>query len=90
MAYITGLTRDKQVWTPEFVTSIDKEICIGCGRCFKACAKGILSFEEEVDDDTDTIKAFMKVLNPEKCIGCGACGRTCPKGCFSFEPVELP
>ncbi len=88
MAYITGLTKDKQVWTPEFVINIDKETCIGCGRCFKACAKGVLSFEEE--ELHDSTKAYMKVLNHGKCIGCGACGRTCPKGCFSFEAIEAP
>ena len=88
MAFITGLTKDKQVWTPEFVTSIAKDVCIGCGRCFKACAKGVLAFEEE--EVGDSVKAFMKVLNPGRCIGCGACGRTCPKGCFTFEAVEAP
>ena len=25
MAYITGLTRDKQEWTPQFIKSIDEE-----------------------------------------------------------------
>jgi len=88
MAFITGLTRDKKTWTPQFVTNIAKDVCIGCGRCFKACAKGILAFEEE--EIGDTVKAYMKVLNPGKCIGCGACGRTCPKSCFTFEPVEMP
>jgi Fe-S-cluster-containing dehydrogenase component len=32
MAYITGLTKDKQEWTPQFIVSIDEELCIGCGR----------------------------------------------------------
>ena len=31
MASITGLTRDGQVWTPKFATSIDMDSCIGCG-----------------------------------------------------------
>ena len=35
MAYITGLTKNKKEWTPEFIVSIDAETCIGCGRCFK-------------------------------------------------------
>jgi Nif-specific ferredoxin III len=61
--------------------------CIGCGRCFKACAKGILAYVEEEVGDTE--KGYMKVNNPGRCIGCGACGRTCPKKCFTFEEVEL-
>ena len=87
MAYITGLTRDKQEWTPQFVKSIDEAVCIGCGRCYKVCAHDVLAFEE-LDED-DSAKMFMRVGNAGNCIGCQACGRTCPKKCFSFEAVLL-
>ena len=87
MASITGLTRDGKVWTPKFATSIDMDSCIGCGRCFKACAKGVLAYAEVEVGDTE--KGYMKVNNAGRCIGCGACGRTCPKKCFTFEEVEL-
>ena len=43
MAYITGLTRDKKEWIPQFVKSIDKELCIGCGRCYKVCVMDVLA-----------------------------------------------
>ena len=33
MAFITGLTKDGREWTPQFIKAIDKELCIGCGRC---------------------------------------------------------
>lgn len=87
MAYITGLTRDRKEWIPQFVREIDKEMCIGCGRCYKVCAMDVLGYEE-VDED-DSAKAYMTVANGGNCIGCQACGRTCPKKCFSFEPVVL-
>jgi len=87
MSYLTGLTRDKSEWIPQFVKKIDKDICIGCGRCFKVCVMDVLSYEE-VDED-DSAKAYMTVAKPGNCIGCQACGRTCPKKCFSFEPVTL-
>lgn len=87
MAYITGLTRDKKVWTPEFVKSIDDELCIGCGRCYKVCAHDVLEFEEV--DEEESAKMFMKIENPGNCIGCQACGRTCSKKAFSFEPVLM-
>ena len=87
MAYITGLTRDKKEWIPQFVKSIDRDICIGCGRCYKVCVMDVLGYEE-VDED-DSAKAYMTVATPGNCIGCQACGRTCPKKCFSFAPVEL-
>ena len=86
MAYITGLTRDKSIWTPEYVMTLDEELCIGCGRCYKVCAHDVLNFQE-LDED-DSAKMFMKLENPGNCIGCGACGRTCSKKCFTFAPVE--
>ncbi|HBG07109.1 MAG: ferredoxin III, nif-specific [Geobacteraceae bacterium GWC2_58_44] len=87
MAYITGLTKGKKEWTPQFIISIDEETCIGCGRCYKVCAHDVLTFEE-VDED-DSAKMFMTVSNANNCIGCEACGRTCSKKCFKFEPVVV-
>ena len=86
MAYITGLTRDKHEWTPQFVKAIDEELCIGCGRCYKSCTKNVLDYEEV--DTEETVKAYMKIANDGNCIGCKACGQNCPKGCFTFAPVE--
>ena len=87
MAYITGLTRDRNEWTPQFVMAIDKGVCIGCGRCYKACAMDVLAYEE-VDED-DSAKAYMTIGNEGNCVGCQACGRACPKKCFTFAPMEL-
>ncbi|BDG05806.1 ferredoxin III, nif-specific [Anaeromyxobacter oryzae] len=85
MAYIQGLTRGKKEWTPKFVRSVDDERCIGCGRCVKICAHGVLE-PKEVDEE-ESAKMFVTVANPDDCIGCEACGRTCKKEAFSFEPV---
>jgi Nif-specific ferredoxin III len=86
MAYITGLTKDKHEWTPQFIKAIEKDLCIGCGRCFKVCTMDVLAYEEV--DTEETAKAYMTVGTPGNCIGCRACGSTCPKKCFSFEPVD--
>ena len=85
MALRTGLTRGGAPWTPQFVKSINDELCIGCGRCFKICAHSVLG-PREVDEESSA-KMFMKVENSDNCIGCQACGRTCTKKAFSFEPV---
>jgi Nif-specific ferredoxin III len=85
MAYITGTTRGKKKYTPRFVKAVDDEKCIGCGRCMKICARGVLA-PKEVDEE-DSAKMFAAVANPDDCIGCEACGRTCKKDAFSFEPV---
>ena len=85
MAYITGSTRGKKEWTPKYVKAVDPELCIGCGRCIKICAHGVLA-PKEVDEE-DSAKMFASVENVDDCIGCEACGRTCKKGAFSFEPL---
>jgi len=85
VAYITGLTRGRKEWTPKFVKSIDDELCIGCGRCFKICAHDVLA-PKEVDEE-ESAKMFITVANAENCIGCEACGRTCKKEAFTFETL---
>jgi len=88
MAYITGTKRDGSEWTPSFVMAINPESCIGCGRCYKACAFDVLMIEEVEDEETDTVKMIMQIENEGSCIGCMACSKACPKGCFTHEPVE--
>ena len=39
MALLTGVTYGGSEWTPTFDMEIDEEKCIGCGRCFKSCAR---------------------------------------------------
>ena len=65
--------------------SIDDERCIGCGRCIKICAHGVLA-PKEVDEE-ESAKMFVTVANPDDCIGCEACGRTCKKESFTFEAI---
>lgn len=83
MAFLTGLTRGRREWTPKFVRAVDGERCIGCGRCVKICAHGVLA-PREVDEE-ESAKMFVTVENPDDCIGCEACGRTCKKEAFSFD-----
>ena len=86
MAYITGRTRGGKEWTPQFVRSVDENKCIGCGRCMKICAHGVLA-PKEVDEE-ESAKMYCDVVSAEDCIGCGACGRTCNKKAFTFEPLH--
>ena len=52
MAYITGMRRDKSEIHPQFIVAIDKETCIGCGRCYKVCVHDVLAFEEVDEEDS--------------------------------------
>lgn len=86
MAYITGVTKGGGEWTPSFIMSIDPESCIGCGRCYKACAFDVLELIEEENDEGE--RYYMGIADDGNCIGCKACLAACPKDCFTHEPKE--
>lgn len=72
--------------------SVDYDKCIGCGRCFKVCGRGVLEpiekpFEGEDEYGDDLGNMVMSVANPDNCIGCQACERTCTKKSHIF--IEL-
>ena len=50
---ITGLTYGGKGWEPEFVVSINHERCIGCGRCYKVCGRGVLELTDKPFDGDD-------------------------------------
>jgi Nif-specific ferredoxin III len=96
MAVLTGVTFGGKTWTPKFAQAIDKDKCIGCGRCIKVCGHPVLDLKalneegEFVDDeDDDEIeRKVMVVAHPENCVGCEACARICPKNCYSHAALE--
>ncbi|MCA1955781.1 ferredoxin III, nif-specific [Zymomonas sp.] len=81
-------TRDGREWQPQYLISINPELCIGCGRCYKVCGHNVLGLygvdedgqliDPEEDDDGDIIKTVMTVQDEGACIGCSACARVCP------------
>lgn len=96
MSYITGLTFGKQSWTPQFLKEITRDTCLGCGRCFKACGRGVMALialndegevVDEDEDDDEIERKVMTVINADNCIGCQACDRVCPKGCHVYTPA---
>lgn len=96
MASLTGLTFGKLDWIPKFVEAINKDTCLGCGRCFKVCGQNVLNlmgvnedgeFVDEDEDDDDIERQVMTVANKENCIGCEACARICPKNCYTHAAL---
>jgi Nif-specific ferredoxin III len=89
---ITGRTRGGAEWTPQFVTALDAQKCIGCGRCYKVCPRDVFTLVErsemveDADDfDDDDEMMVMTVQNGLDCIGCKACAAVCPKQCHTHE-----
>lgn len=66
-------TPDKIVVRPG-VSRVDKELCIGCGRCTLPghC-------------DAVTLQDGKAVVDDDLCIGCGVCQRLCPVGAITYE-----
>lgn len=81
-------------WTPQFIAAINQEKCIGCGRCFKTCAREVLQlmavndegemFAIDPDDDEEYDKQVMSIAHPENCVGCESCGNNCAKRLISY------
>lgn len=97
MSTYTGLTFGKAAWTPKFVQAIDITRCLGCGRCFKACGRAVLSLKAmneegefvEDEDDDEIERKVMTISAQENCIGCQACARVCPKNCYTHDTLVL-
>ncbi|MFZ4624185.1 MAG: ferredoxin III, nif-specific [Rhodoferax sp.] len=90
-----------ETWTPTFVASLDDQKCIGCGRCFKVCPRGVLELvgltedgeriavDLDDDDDEEYEKKVMTIANQELCIGCTACAKICPKKCYTHAAASV-
>jgi Nif-specific ferredoxin III len=91
-------TRDGRPWTPSYLLSIDAEVCIGCGRCFKVCGRDVMTLKGisedgelvPLDDDEEVEKKVMAMNDAGACIGCGACARVCPTNCQTHGGVKAP
>jgi heterodisulfide reductase subunit A len=60
------------------ISSVDEEICIGCGLCESACPyKAIVLHETTMGQKASTIAA--------SCKGCGVCGAGCPVMAISMQ-----
>lgn len=54
---------------------VDRNICVACGACAKACPK----------ESIYIWKGCYAVADEGKCVGCGLCARTCPAGCIAIR-----
>lgn len=94
--FLTAPTYAGDPWTPRFLRSINDALCIGCGRCFKACGRGVLrlrGLDEDgaliEDEEDEYVRQVMTILVQGNCIGCEGCARACPKNCLEHAPLPI-
>ena len=78
------------VATTNYIPVIDKDKCVGCGKCAKVCPIFAMKMEENEIGESGQKKKYA-VLDPEICLGCGVCARNCPTGAIQLErrPVQI-
>jgi Nif-specific ferredoxin III len=90
-------TRDGRAWQPAYLLAIDETVCIGCGRCYKVCGRGVMTLKGmtdegefvDADDDSEEIeRKVMRLDDAGACVGCGACARVCPTNCQTHGAVN--
>lgn len=83
------VTRDGRPWQPRYLEAVDITLCIGCGRCFKVCGRGVLAPTEKLmDDDGEECAAMvMSAADAGACIGCEACAKVCARQAHTHVTV---
>jgi len=57
-----------------YVSTVDKERCVGCGACVEVCPFGALSMKDGV-----------LAIDGDACMGCGVCVAKCPQEALSLS-----
>ena len=57
------------------LAAADKNICVACGVCMKACPRGAISI----------FKGCYAQVEEARCVVCGLCAKACPAGCIEMK-----
>ncbi|MCI8594188.1 MAG: ferredoxin family protein [Oscillospiraceae bacterium] len=72
---VSAYPRKQVEWNP----TVDKEVCIGCGKCFGFCKHGVYRMEN----------GKAEVVFPEGCVVlCSRCMPLCPVEAITFPKFE--
>lgn len=73
---VIGSSIGRFLHIPQLHVEADKDKCVSCGKCNKACPMGL---------DVKEIVAAGKTSKSTECIQCGACVDECPKKALKYS-----
>lgn len=65
------------IYKAEYIIDVEREKCIGCMECVKACQFGALRIDHTLG---------RVIIDYEKCYGCGVCRHVCSTGALHLFP----
>jgi len=68
-------------WRGDF--QLDKDLCIGCGLCAKACPNNVITIKTAKNEEGKRV-VVSYLLDRRYCLHCGFCAEACPKDCLHF------
>lgn len=54
---------------------MERETCVGCGRCIETCPHQVFILDGGV----------AAIADPDACMECGACAKNCPVGAIAVD-----
>lgn len=73
---LTRLDNPRAIAKANYISNINKELCIACGTCITRCKFSAITINEFSHVDID------------KCLGCGLCAVTCPSDAITMKRLE--
>ena len=67
--------------TTNYIPNINKDKCVGCGKCTKVCPMDAITVYVS---ENPAIRKKHAILNENICLGCGVCVKNCPTQAISL------